>query len=219
VTGAGDTVVAVLAAGLAAGLGLPQATQLANLAAGVVVGKLGTATVSLEELRAAMHAHAPLPTGVTDEAALLQRIEQAKAAGERVVMTNGCFDILHPGHITYLQQARALGDRLIVAVNTDDSVRRLKGETRPVNPLDTRMLMLAALSAVDWVVPFDEDTPQRLICAITPDILVKGGDYRIEDIAGGACVLAAGGEVKVLNFVDGHSTTGMIARIKGNTNE
>ncbi len=214
VTGAGDTVVAVLAAGLAAGLGLPEATALANLAAGVVVGKLGTATVSLEELRAAMHAHAPLPTGVMDETALLRRIEQAKAAGERVVMTNGCFDILHPGHITYLQQARALGERLIVAVNSDASVRRLKGETRPVNPLDTRMLMLAALASVDWVVPFSEDTPERLICALKPDILVKGGDYRIEDIAGGACVLAAGGEVKVLSFVDGHSTTGTIARIK-----
>ena len=204
VTGAGDTVVAVLAAGLAAGLALPQATQLANLAAGVVVGKLGTATVSLDELHTAMHAHAPLPTGVTDEATLLRRIEQAKAAGERVVMTNGCFDILHPGHIAYLQQARALGDRLIVAVNTDDSVRRLKGETRPVNTLDTRMLMLAALSSVDWVLPFDEDTPERLICALKPDILVKGVDYRIEDIAGGACVLAAGGEVRVLNFYDEH---------------
>ncbi len=217
VTGAGDTVVAVLAAGLAAGLSLPQATALANLAAGVVVGKLGTATVSLEELRAAMHAHAPLPTGVSDEATLIRRVEQARAAGERVVMTNGCFDLLHPGHIRYLQQARALGERLIVAVNTDDSVRRLKGESRPVNSLETRMLMLAALSAVDWVVPFAEDTPARLICALQPDILVKGGDYRIEDIAGGECVLAAGGEVKVLSFVDGHSTTGMIARIKEKT--
>ncbi|HES75431.1 MAG TPA: bifunctional D-glycero-beta-D-manno-heptose-7-phosphate kinase/D-glycero-beta-D-manno-heptose 1-phosphate adenylyltransferase HldE, partial [bacterium] len=214
VTGAGDTVVAVLAAGLAAGLALPQATVLANLAAGVVVGKLGTASVSLDELRAAMHAHVPLETGVTDELALLQRVARARAAGERVVMTNGCFDLLHPGHIRYLQQARALGDRLIVAVNSDDSVRRLKGETRPVNPLETRMLMLAALAAVDWVVPFVEDTPERLICAVQPDILVKGGDYRVEDIAGGACVMAAGGEVNILSFVDGHSTTGMIARIK-----
>jgi D-beta-D-heptose 7-phosphate kinase/D-beta-D-heptose 1-phosphate adenosyltransferase len=217
VTGAGDTVVAVLAAGLAAGLGLPQATALANLAAGIVVGKLGTACVSLDELRAAMHAHAPLPLGVADEEHLRNWVVQAQAAGERVVMTNGCFDILHPGHITYLQQARALGDRLIVAVNTDDSVRSLKGETRPVNTLETRMLMLAALASVDWVVPFSEDTPERLICVVQPDILVKGGDYRVEDIAGGACVLATGGEVKVLSFVDGHSTTGMIARIKDMT--
>jgi D-beta-D-heptose 7-phosphate kinase/D-beta-D-heptose 1-phosphate adenosyltransferase len=217
VTGAGDTVVAVLAAGLAAGLGLPQATALANLAAGIVVGKLGTASVSLDELRAAMHAHTPLPVGVTDEDSLRNWVARAQAAGECVVMTNGCFDILHPGHIRYLQQARALGARLIVAVNTDDSVRRLKGASRPVNTLETRMLMLAALTSVDWVVPFDEDTPQRLICALKPDILVKGGDYRIEDIAGGACVLAAGGAVKVLSFVDGHSTTGMIARIKDMT--
>ncbi|MDD2893360.1 MAG: bifunctional D-glycero-beta-D-manno-heptose-7-phosphate kinase/D-glycero-beta-D-manno-heptose 1-phosphate adenylyltransferase HldE [Halothiobacillaceae bacterium] len=214
VTGAGDTVVAVLAAGLAAGLSLPEATALANLAAGVVVGKLGTATVSLDELREAMHGHSPLPTGVSDEDTLLRMVARARAAGERVVMTNGCFDILHPGHIAYLQQARALGERLIVAVNSDASVRRLKGESRPVNNLDTRMLMLAALASVDWVVPFSEDTPERLICAIKPDILVKGGDYRVDDIAGGACVMAAGGEVKVLSFVDGHSTTGTIARIK-----
>lgn len=217
VTGAGDTVVAVLAASLAAGLALPQATALANMAAGIVVGKLGTATVSLDELRAAMHAHAPLPTGVCEESMLIEQVARAKAAGERVVMTNGCFDILHPGHIAYLQQARALGDRLIVAVNTDDSVRRLKGESRPINPLETRMLMLAALASVDWVVPFGEDTPERLICTLKPDILVKGGDYKVEDIAGGSCVLAAGGDVKILSFVDGHSTTGMIARIQGKT--
>ncbi|MEW5838899.1 MAG: bifunctional D-glycero-beta-D-manno-heptose-7-phosphate kinase/D-glycero-beta-D-manno-heptose 1-phosphate adenylyltransferase HldE [Pseudomonadota bacterium] len=214
VTGAGDTVVAVLAASMAAGMALAQATALANLAAGIVVGKLGTACVSLHELRAAMQAHIPLDTGVMGESALAARVAQAQAAGERIVMTNGCFDLLHPGHVRYLQQARALGDRLIVAVNTDDSVRRLKGASRPVNRLETRMEMLAALASVDWVVPFAEDTPQRLICALKPDILVKGGDYRVEDIAGGDCVLAAGGEVKVLSFVDGHSTTGMINRIK-----
>lgn len=218
VTGAGDTVVAVLAAGLAAGMGMPEATALANLAAGVVVGKLGTATVSLDELREAMHDHAPLPTGMTDEDTLEQIMARARAAGERIVMTNGCFDILHPGHISYLQQARALGDRLIVAVNDDDSVRRLKGSSRPVNGLETRMLMLAALSSVDWVAPFSEDTPERLICRLRPDILVKGGDYRPEDIAGGRCVIEHGGEVKVLGFVEGHSTTGMIARIKNTSN-
>lgn len=214
VTGAGDTVVAVLAAGLAAGMGMPEATALANLAAGVVVSKLGTATVSLDELREAMHDHAPLPIGITDESTLEQIMARARAAGERIVMTNGCFDILHPGHITYLQQARALGDRLIVAVNDNDSVRRLKGSSRPVNDLETRMLMLAALSSVDWVVPFSEDTPERLICRLRPDILVKGGDYRPEDIAGAPCVIESGGEVKVLTFVEGHSTTGMIARIR-----
>lgn len=152
--------------------------------------------------------------GVMDEAGLLAARKAARAAGERVVMTNGCFDILHPGHIAYLQQARALGDRLIVAVNDDASVRRLKGDTRPVNPLAQRMQMLAALGCVDWVLPFGEDTPERLICAVLPDLLVKGGDYRIEQIAGAACVQAAGGEVKVLGFVDGHSTTTLIERIR-----
>lgn len=214
VTGAGDTVVAVLAIGLASGLRMSEATALANLAAGVVVGKLGTATVSLDELREAMHDHSPLPTGIVEEDSLLQIMARARAAKERIVMTNGCFDILHLGHITYLQQARSLGDRLIVAVNDDDSVRRLKGSSRPVNDLKTRMSMLAALSCVDWVVAFSEDTPERLICRLRPDILVKGGDYRPEGIAGGSCVIENGGEVKVLDFIEGHSTTGMIARIR-----
>lgn len=214
VTGAGDTVVAVLAAALAAGESMLDAVALSNLGAGVVVGKLGTATVSPAELIAAMEEHLPIHRGVVAEDDLIALVARARAAGERIVMTNGCFDILHAGHVTYLQQARALGDRLILAVNDDDSVRRLKGETRPVNPLDARATVLAALAAVDWVVPFSEDTPQRLICRVCPDVLVKGGDYRPEDIAGGECVLAAGGEVKVLPFLSGHSTSSMIATIK-----
>ena len=215
VTGAGDTVVAVLAAALAAGEAMHEAVALSNLGAGVVVGKLGTATVSPAELVAAMEQHLPIQTGTVSEDDLVALVARARAAGERIVMTNGCFDILHAGHVTYLQQARALGDRLIVAVNDDDSVRRLKGETRPVNTLDARMTVLAALAAVDWVVPFSEDTPQRLICRVCPDVLVKGGDYRPEDIAGGECVTAAGGAVKVLPFLSGHSTSSMIATIKG----
>lgn len=214
VTGAGDTVVAVLAASLAAGESMHEAVALSNLGAGVVVGKVGTATVSPAELAAAMEEHLPIQTGAVAEDLLVELVARARAAGERVVMTNGCFDILHAGHVTYLQQARALGDRLIVAVNDDDSVRRLKGETRPVNGLAPRMTVLAALAAVDWVVPFSEDTPQRLICRVGPDVLVKGGDYRPEDIAGGECVLAAGGEVKILTFLPGHSTSGMIETIK-----
>jgi D-beta-D-heptose 7-phosphate kinase/D-beta-D-heptose 1-phosphate adenosyltransferase len=214
VTGAGDTVVAVLAAALAAGVSMHEAVVLSNLGAGVVVGKLGTATVSPAELVAAMEEHLPVRLGAVSEDELVQLVARARAAGERVVMTNGCFDILHAGHVTYLQQARALGDRLIVAVNDDGSVRRLKGEARPVNPLEARSIVLAALAAVDWVVPFSEDTPQRLICRVGPDILVKGGDYRPEDIAGGECVVAAGGEVKVLPFLSGHSTSSMIATIK-----
>ncbi|MBI5329667.1 MAG: bifunctional D-glycero-beta-D-manno-heptose-7-phosphate kinase/D-glycero-beta-D-manno-heptose 1-phosphate adenylyltransferase HldE [Betaproteobacteria bacterium] len=214
VTGAGDTVVAVLAAALAAGLPMRDAVALSNLAAGVVVGKLGTATVSPEELEAAMSAHIPVRGGVVSEDELLLQVARARAAGERVVMTNGCFDILHAGHVDYLQRARALGDRLIVAVNDDDSVRRLKGATRPINGVEARMIVLAALAAVDWVVPFSEDTPERVICRVTPDLLVKGGDYRIEDIAGGPCVQAAGGEVRVLPFVEGHSTSAIIRNIQ-----
>jgi len=129
------------------------------------------------------------------------------------VMTNGCFDILHAGHVAYLEQAKRLGDRLIVAVNDDASIGRLKGPTRPINPLNRRMQVLAGLGAVDWVVPFSDDTPQALIEAVLPDILVKGGDYRPEDIAGGEAVIASGGEVKVLGFEDGVSTTAMISSI------
>ncbi len=214
VTGAGDTVIALLAAGLAAGSPLEDAVALANLGAGVVVGKLGTATVSVEELLAAMEAHTPLPRGVVTEAELLEHVARARRAGERIVMTNGCFDLLHPGHVAYLEQARALGDRLIVAVNDDASVRRLKGPDRPVNPLAARMAVLAGLAAVDWVVAFREDTPERLICSVRPDILVKGGDYRAEEVAGVQCVRAAGGEVRILPYVEGHSTTSLIHMIR-----
>ena len=129
-------------------------------------------------------------------------------------MTNGCFDILHAGHVSYLSHAKELGDRLIVAVNDDASVTRLKGEGRPVNPVDRRMAVLAGLGAVDWVVSFSEDTPQRLIANMLPDTLVKGGDYKVEEIAGGQEVIAAGGEVKVLNFEEGISTTEIINTIR-----
>jgi D-beta-D-heptose 7-phosphate kinase/D-beta-D-heptose 1-phosphate adenosyltransferase len=138
----------------------------------------------------------------------------AQARGESIVMTNGCFDILHAGHVSYLTTANTLGSRLIVAVNDDASVTRLKGPGRPVNPVDRRMAVLAGLGAVDWVVAFSEDTPQRLIANILPNILVKGGDYKVADIAGGKEVIAAGGEVKVLNFEDGISTTKIINAIK-----
>jgi len=215
VTGAGDTVIATLAAGIAAGLSLSDAMYLANLAAGVVVGKLGTATVSMAELQAAMMHHEPLPRGIVkSEDQLEALIARARASGERIVMTNGCFDILHAGHVAYLSQARALGDRLIVAVNDDDSVRRLKGPQRPINTLHQRMAVLAGLESVDWVIPFSEDTPERLICRLKPDILVKGGDYRPEDIAGGPCVKAHGGELRVLDFVDGCSTSAIIEAIR-----
>ena len=214
VTGAGDTVVATLGASLAAGLPLTQAMNLSNVAAGLVVAKLGTATVSFDELRQALQPE----TGehaVYSEDSLHQRIQQARAAGQRVIMTNGCFDILHPGHIDYLEKARALGDMLFVAVNDDDSVRRLKGAGRPVNPLSTRLRMLSALACVNGVVAFSEDTPERLYCHVLPNVLVKGGDYTSDQVAGGTCVTAAGGEVVILDFLAGHSTTSLIEKIQG----
>ncbi len=215
VTGAGDTVISVLSASVAAGKPLDEACALANAAAGVVVGKLGTSTVSTIELAEAVHGSKDSDYGIISEPALIEAVKKARAKGEKVVMTNGCFDILHAGHVSYLNHAAELGDRLIVAVNTDESVRRLKGAGRPVNPTDRRMAVLAGLGAVDWVVPFSEDTPQRLISEVLPSLLVKGGDYKPEEIAGGEEVIAAGGEVRVLNFEDGCSTTEIIEAIKG----
>ncbi|WP_440862699.1 bifunctional D-glycero-beta-D-manno-heptose-7-phosphate kinase/D-glycero-beta-D-manno-heptose 1-phosphate adenylyltransferase HldE [Symbiopectobacterium purcellii] len=217
VTGAGDTVIGVLAAALAAGNSLEDACFLANAAAGVVVGKLGTSTVTPIELENAIRGRADSGFGSMDEAQLKAAVAQARLRGEKIVMTNGVFDILHAGHVSYLANARKLGDRLIVAVNSDDSTSRLKGPTRPVNALAQRMAVLSALGAVDWVVPFEEDTPQRLIAGILPDILVKGGDYKPEDIAGSKEVWANGGDVQVLNFEDGCSTTNIINAIKANT--
>ncbi len=213
VTGAGDTVISVMAAALAAGRDLVDATICANLAAGVVVGKLGTATVSASELRAALRAQQPLQRGVVDEDQLVKLVKDAQEHGETVVMTNGCFDILHPGHVAYLQQADKLGDRLVIAVNDDASVRQLKGEGRPINSVERRMAVLAALECVDWVVPFSGETPECLICKVLPDLLVKGGDYRPQDIAGGRCVQDNGGEVRVLDFIEGHSTSDIIKNI------
>ncbi|MFY0640007.1 MAG: bifunctional D-glycero-beta-D-manno-heptose-7-phosphate kinase/D-glycero-beta-D-manno-heptose 1-phosphate adenylyltransferase HldE [Bermanella sp.] len=217
VTGAGDTVISVLAAAYAAGSPLAEATALANTAAALVVAKLGTATVSLAELRREAKADEIAHSGILDEDALLDIINDAKAQGETIVMTNGCFDILHPGHVSYLKNAKKLGDKLIVAVNTDDSVRRLKGEGRPINSTEHRMDVLVGLASVDYVVPFSEDTPQRLIAKLLPSILVKGGDYKIEDIAGGKEVIENGGEVQVLNFEDGCSTTNIINSIKAHS--
>jgi D-beta-D-heptose 7-phosphate kinase/D-beta-D-heptose 1-phosphate adenosyltransferase len=168
----------------------------------------------VEELNAVLHP--PAHTGaVTQEwAELAGYIALAQQRGERVVMTNGCFDILHPGHIRYLREAKALGDRLVVAVNSDASVKALKGESRPVNELAVRMEMLAALESVDWVVAFEEETPEALICTVKPDVLVKGGDYQPDQIAGSRCVWDNDGEVLVLNFWEGHSTTKIIDKMQ-----
>ncbi|MCF7966268.1 MAG: bifunctional D-glycero-beta-D-manno-heptose-7-phosphate kinase/D-glycero-beta-D-manno-heptose 1-phosphate adenylyltransferase HldE [Methylobacter tundripaludum] len=215
VTGAGDTVIAVMALCVALDMALHEAMYLANLAGGIVVGKLGTSTVSMQELTRAMHGDRDSQYGIVSEDELAHIFVGAKAHDERIIMTNGCFDLLHAGHVTYLQQARALGDRLVVAVNSDASVRRLKGETRPINGLQERMTVLAALACVDWVVSFEEETPERLYCRLLPDVIVKGGDYSEEQVAGGDCVIKAGGEVKILQFVDGQSTTAMIKKARG----
>lgn len=213
VTGAGDTVIATLAAAYAAGADLVDAVKLSNCAAGITVGKLGAAAIQPHELRRAIHQlHLG---GVLSEDELFLAIQDAKAHGEKIVMTNGCFDILHAGHVHYLNQARSLGDRLIVAVNDDASVRRLKGESRPINPIEDRMEVLAGLASVDWVVKFSEDTPERVICRLLPDVLVKGGDWKPAQIAGSQCVLENGGEVQSLDFVDGKSTTHVINKVKG----
>jgi D-beta-D-heptose 7-phosphate kinase/D-beta-D-heptose 1-phosphate adenosyltransferase len=215
VTGAGDTVIAVMALGVALDMTLYDAMYLANLAGGIVVGKLGTSTVSMQELTRAMHGDRDSQYGIVSEDELVQILAGAKAHDERIIMTNGCFDLLHAGHVTYLQQAKALGDRLVVAVNSDASVRQLKGETRPINGIQERMTVLSSLACVDWVVSFEEETPERLYCRLLPDVVVKGGDYSPEQVAGGDCVIKAGGEVKILQFVDGQSTTAMIKKARG----
>lgn len=209
VTGAGDTVIAVLATAYAAGLPLPEAMRLANQAASLVVAKSGTATVSFDELKHSLHRQASTKV-IYDSDTLLKHVEQMRSKGMRIVMTNGCFDILHAGHIHSLRQAAALGDCLIVAVNDDDSVRRLKGENRPVNNLGHRLSVLAELRMIDWLIPFSEQTPLALVEAITPDVLTKGGDYKVEQVDGCQHVIAAGGQVVILDYVEGLSTTALL---------
>ena len=214
VTGAGDTVIAVLAAALGAGEDLPEAVALANLAAGIVVAKLGTATISAPELRRAVYLEQGYERGVVNEEQLLVDIADARARGEKIVFTNGCFDILHAGHVGYLAQAQKLGDRLILAVNSDESVKRLKGPGRPINPEGRRMAVLAGLESVDWVLSFTDDTPERLLELIKPDILVKGGDYSKEEVVGWEIVEQYGGKVQALDFLDDCSTTEIMEKIQ-----
>lgn len=218
VTGAGDTVIAVMAAAMAAGETLANAATLANIAAGIVVGKLGAATVTVAELQDAISFHhsglASSLVCMVNEEELVAAVEKSREDGEKIIMTNGCFDIIHAGHIGYLERARQLGQRLIVAVNDDNSVARLKGRGRPVNSLVKRMRVLAALKSVDWVVAFSEDAPERLICRILPDVLVKGGDYQPPEIAGYECIKRNGGEVIVLDYEEGCSTTDIIDLIR-----
>lgn len=218
VSGAGDTVIAVTALAVAAGQPLPRAMRIANAAAGVVVGKLGTATLDLQELTAAMEVEAgEEPADIAGK--IVSSADQAlpildlwRRRGLEIGFTNGCFDILHRGHVTMLQAARAACDRLVVALNTDDSVRRLKGPGRPVNALEDRLAVIAALQSVDLVLAFGEDTPLELITRLQPDVLFKGADYRPEEVVGGEVVRARGGRVALIDLVPGRSTTGIIAR-------
>jgi len=214
VTGAGDTVIAMIATAMAAGSSIAEAAELANIAAGLVVRKLGAATITEAELRAELHQEDETTASVVKESELMVFVQAAKARGEKIVFTNGCFDLLHAGHVQYLKQAKSFGDRLIVAVNTDKSVKKLKGDARPLNPLAARMDVLAGLRSVDWVVSFSEETPERLINALLPDVLVKGADYKIEQIAGHKAVLANGGVVKTVALKRGYSTTNLLEKIK-----
>jgi D-beta-D-heptose 7-phosphate kinase/D-beta-D-heptose 1-phosphate adenosyltransferase len=209
--GAGDTFAAALALALAAGADTPSAAELASAAAGVVVAKRGTSLCSAEELRAALAGGTKV---VRDRARLDGLLARHREEGRTVVLTNGCFDLLHRGHVTYLSRAKTLGDVLVVGLNSDASVARLKGPERPLTPLDDRAHVLAALSGVDLVVPFEEDTPVELVRAVRPDVFVKGGDYTREMLPEARVVEELGGRVELLPYVEERSTTGLIERIR-----
>ncbi len=220
VSGAGDTVVAVVSAMLAMGAGFEAAMRAANAAAAVVVGKRGTATLTAAELRSRIlpaASLAPEEKIVFDWALLDEHLADWRAQGLRIGFTNGCFDLLHPGHVRLLAAARAACDRLVLGLNSDASVTRLKGQGRPVQPAQARAEVLAALAAVDLVVVFEEDTPAELIAQVKPTVLVKGGDYTREQVVGREIVEALGGEVILIDLVPGHSTTSMVERSRGST--
>ncbi len=217
VTGAGDTVIGILGAAIAAKADLKCAMALANLAASLVVGKLGAATVSAPELEVALTGKTRFATGIVNEEQLEQAVKQARAKGKKIVFTNGCFDILHAGHVTYLQLAKELGDYLIVAVNDDNSIRKLKGPNRPINNIDHRMTVLAGLDVVDWVVSFADPTPERLLRLLKPDLLVKGSDYREDQIVGAEIVRAYGGEARIVNHNIKTSSSAIILNIQSDT--
>ncbi|HTI85165.1 MAG TPA: D-glycero-beta-D-manno-heptose-7-phosphate kinase [Alphaproteobacteria bacterium] len=215
VSGAGDTVVAGIAVGLASGLTLRDAAEVANAAAGIVVGKLGTAVAYRPEVFAALHGAeiAGAERKVANLASAVDRVALWRRQGLKVGFTNGCFDLLHPGHLHLLRQARAACDRLVVGLNTDASVQRLKGPTRPVQSESARAAVLSSLTDVDLVVPFDDDTPMKLIHGLKPDVLVKGADYTIKTVVGASFVQGYGGRVVLADLKPGHSTTATVARM------
>ena len=219
VSGAGDTVIATLAAAIAGGLPMESAVELANLAAGIVVGKVGTVPIASHELVTALTPSSGIRSGekvlTLDQAS--RRVSEWRAAGETIVFTNGCFDLLHVGHVTLLEECRGFGSKLVLGLNTDVSVQRLKGPTRPMVGERERARVMSALAAVDAVVLFDEDTPLELIAALKPDVLVKGGDYNVETVVGHELVLAAGGRVEIVPELQGFSTTNIVKKMTEST--
>ncbi|HEY1742792.1 MAG TPA: bifunctional D-glycero-beta-D-manno-heptose-7-phosphate kinase/D-glycero-beta-D-manno-heptose 1-phosphate adenylyltransferase HldE [Granulicella sp.] len=217
VSGAGDTVIATLAACMAAGLKNETAVELANLAAGIVVAKVGTVPIARHELVAALTPSSGISGAekILDGDRLTQRITEWRAAGETIVFTNGCFDLLHVGHITLLEDCRRFGSKLVLGLNSDDSIRRLKGPSRPIVGDRERSRVMAALAAVDAVVLFEEDTPLELIRTVKPDVLVKGGDYIAENVVGYEDVTARGGRVEIVPTVEGFSTSNIVRKLQG----
>ena len=214
VSGAGDTVLATLAVGIASGLSMAESARLANVAAGIAVGKLGTSIVTPQEIIDTVSlAHKDSHAKIKSLDVLSRLIAAEKDRGKRIVFTNGCFDLLHAGHVKYLQKARSLGDLLVLGLNSDASVRRLKGPKRPLIDQDERAHLLAALDCIDYVIVFDEDTPLELITALKPHILAKGGDYSLDGVVGREFVESYGGRVELITFVDGKSTTNIIERV------
>jgi D-beta-D-heptose 7-phosphate kinase/D-beta-D-heptose 1-phosphate adenosyltransferase len=218
VSGAGDTVIATVTAALAAGFSFPEAAGIANSAAGIVVGKLGTQPVTAVELEAALQldekkrrASGGIHTTTLTGARIM--VKSWRSSGKKIVFTNGCFDLLHPGHINLLHQARSFGDRLVIGLNTDSSIKRLKGDLRPILSEQDRAAILNALDCVDLVVLFDEDTPLELIKNLKPDVLVKGADYKLEEVVGGEFVESYGGEVRLVQLLAGYSTTGLANKV------
>jgi len=216
VSGAGDTVIATIAACMAAKLKMETAVELANLAAGIVVGKVGTVPIAMHELIAALTPSSGIGAGekILDHERLVKRIAEWRASGESIVFTNGCFDILHVGHITLLEDCRRFGSKLVLGLNSDDSICRLKGPSRPIVGERERSRVMAALAAVDAVVLFAEDTPLELIKQVKPDVIVKGGDYVAESVVGYAEVTAMGGRVEIVPTVEGFSTTNLVKKMQ-----
>ena len=211
VTGAGDTVIAVFAASISSGYSVKESMKLSNIAAGIVVGKIGTASATMEEVNSYIKNN--FNNKIVNKSELKKIVSTNKQKGLKTVMTNGCFDIFHSGHANYLNEAKSFGNQLVVAINSDTSVAKLKGSTRPINPLAERMEVLSHIESIDWLISFEEETPENLYLEVLPDILVKAGDYKIDEIAGANHVISNGGEVKIANFIEGNSTSAIINKI------